>query len=68
MNITDREYLDRVWSLSGVIPENAVILPYRFSIGDSRMIFVNSKKSHIVGYRVKICSPVMKRLIVKIRW
>ena len=41
------------------------IFSHGFSIGYYRVILVNFKLNDIAGYRVKICSLEMRRLICK---
>ena len=40
-----------------------ILLPYRFSAEDYRAILVDFKLENIAGYRVKICTLNMRRLI-----
>ena len=46
-----------------MIPANTIIFPYGFGIGDYRIILVGFKQSNVVGYRVKICSLGIRKLI-----
>ena len=63
MHIRGREQIDRVWSLSKVIPTNIAIFSYRFGTRDYRVILVDFKLNDIVVYRVKICSLEIRRII-----
>ena len=42
---------------------NIIILPYRFGTEDHKIVLVNFKQSDVVGFRVKIYSLGMRRLI-----
>ena len=42
---------------------NVIIFYYRFGIEDHRVILVDFKLSNVAGYRVKIYSLEMRRLI-----
>ena len=46
-----------------MISINVVMLPYRFGIGDHKIILVNFKCSNVSGHIINICSPGIWRLI-----
>ena len=62
-HITGSKPIDSIWVSHDVIPTEVSVFPHRFGVGDHRVILVDFNLNQIIQQSVKICSPLMWRLI-----
>ena len=62
-HILESAPIDGVWSTNNITLSTVSILPYKFGTSDYRVILVDFEIDQIIESRVRICIPMMMRLI-----
>ena len=62
-HITGSKPIDGVWVIDDVMPIEVSLLSHKFGTGDHRVILVDFNLDQILERGVKICTPLIRRLI-----